>query len=166
MQADVTLGVIIAALAPPFGAAIIILFCLQSYVSLHIGQYNCIIDTYNRMLHKKEKSVFTYTLSAALSSVLACMFAFYQSGMLRLTTSSMLHAHPITLSTIAISTPINIAGDGVGTKYRLVRLAPELALQALHLCKRKMLIAISSLMFLMPCLYSLAGNHYKKENTR
>jgi hypothetical protein len=72
MQADVTLGVIIAALAPSFGAAIIILFCLQSYVFLHSGQYNCIIDTYNRMLHKKEKSVFRYTLSAALSTY-ACI---------------------------------------------------------------------------------------------
>jgi hypothetical protein len=153
MQADVTLGVIIAALAPPFGAAIIILFCLQSYVSLHSGQYNCIIDTYNRMLHKKEKSVHLKTLSSVLSTC-ACILPIRHAPAHNLLHAACPPHHPFHLT---ISTYINIAGDGVDAKYRLVRPAPKLALQALHLCKRKMLIAISSLTFLMPCLYSLAG---------
>jgi hypothetical protein len=154
MQADVTLGVIIAALAPPFGAAIIILFCLQSYVSLHIGQYNCIIDTYNRMLHKKEKSVFRYTLLATLSTC-ACVLPNRHAPAHNLLHAACpphrpLHSH-------YIDTYQYSSDDGADAKYRLVRPAPEQALHALHLCKRKMLIAISSLMFLMPCLYSLAG---------
>lgn len=155
MQADVTLGVIIAALAPPFGAAIIILFCLQSYVSLHIGQYNCIIDTYNRMLHKKEKSVLEsvpdYSLSTTLPTY-ACTLPIRHAP----THYLLLAACPsCPLFHHIDAYQYSVRWDG--WKYRSVRLAPELVLQALHLCKRKMLIAISSLTFLMPCLYSLAG---------
>ncbi|GHO93353.1 hypothetical protein KSF_034010 [Reticulibacter mediterranei] len=132
MQADVTLGVIIAAFAPPFGAAIIILFCLQSYVSLHIGQYNCIIDTYNRMLHKKEKSVFTYTLE---STMYVCIQP------IRHILAHNLHHAACPSHRLFHHCNINIyqysGGDGADAKYRAVRPAPKLALHALHLLQKK-----------------------------
>ena len=134
MQADVTLGVIIAALAPPFGAAIIILFCLQSYVSLHIGQYNCIVDTYNRMLHKNEKSVFRYTLSIALSTC-ACALPNRHTPAHNLHHAAcpphrLFHYHYINVYRYS-------GDDGVDAKYRSVQPASELALHALHLLQKK-----------------------------
>ncbi len=138
MQADVTLGVIIAALAPPFGAAIIILFCLLSYVSLHIRQYYCLIDTYNRMLHKNKKSIFTNALSAVLPTALAMYactpperhtpahnlhYAAYPSR-------RFFHHHYIGLYQYS-------GGDEMGAKYRSVQPASELALYVLHFLQEK-----------------------------
>lgn len=134
MQADVTFGVIIAALAPPFGAAIIILFCLLSCVSLHTRQYNWIIDTYNRMLHKNEKSVLTWTLSTVLSMYTCTLLN-------RHTLASTLHhaAYPShRLFYYRCIDKYQYSGnDAMVAKYRSVRPAPALSLQALHLLHKK-----------------------------
>jgi len=136
MQADVTLGVIIAALAPPFGAAIIILFCLLSYVSLHIRQYYCIVDTYNRMLHKNKKSIFTNALSVALPTALT-MYA---------CTPPERHTPAHTLHYAACSSRRFFHcrciceyqySNEMGEKYRSVQPAPELALYVLHFLQKK-----------------------------
>jgi hypothetical protein len=172
MQADVTLGVIIAALAPPFGAAIIILFCLQSYVSLHIRQYNCIIDTYNRMLHKNEKSIFTYafesTFLAALSSTLSTYDCIQP---IRHTLAHNLHHAACSSRRLFHHCNIDIyqysSGDGADAKYRSGRPAPELVLHALHLLQKK--DADCNQFFdvfdALP-LFISGENHYKKENIR
>jgi hypothetical protein len=162
MQADVTLGVIIAALAPPYGAAIVILFRLQSCVSLHIRQYNCIIDTHNRMLHKNEKSIFRYMLSPALSTY-ACTLPNRHAPVHNFHHAAcppyrLFHYHSIDAYQYsgAIGRMRSIDLCGLLQNWLYTRCT---------YCKRKMLIVISSLMFLMPCLYSLAGETTIKRRT-
>jgi hypothetical protein len=131
MQADVTLGVIIAVLAPLYGAIITMLFCLQTYTALQTRNYNRIITARDRVIRRYDTNALTYTAITGLCALL------------RVSTITR-NSHHATPRFCRVNHHFHIGKhqydvrdsyDGVRVEHRFARAVPALFLQALHLLK-------------------------------